>query len=116
MERTKRPGPRMTIPTQLVLRALLAEPTREMYGLEICTEAGLPSGTIHPILGRLEREHGWLTSRWEDIEPEEEGRPRRRYYRLTEGGAELARVALAQATTSIGTIGNLRPRPIGGSV
>jgi len=51
---SKKPsGPRMTITTQLVLRALLAEPTREMYGLEICAEAGLPSGTIHPILARL---------------------------------------------------------------
>jgi len=37
--------PRMTIPTQLVLRALLQDPTREMYGLEICQEAGLKSGT-----------------------------------------------------------------------
>jgi len=40
----------MTIPTQLVLRALLADPAREMYGLQICAGAGLPSGTIHPIL------------------------------------------------------------------
>jgi len=106
-------GPRMTIPTQLVLRALLAEPTREMYGLQICEQAGLPSGTIHPILARLENEHGWLTSRWEDIRPEDEGRPRRRYYRLTEDGAERARLALAQATTSVTALG-LRPRPIGG--
>lgn len=105
----------MTIPTQLVLRALLADPAREMYGLEICAAAGLPSGTIHPILGRLEREYGWLTSRWEDIQPEEEGRPRRRYYRLTEDGAEFARDALAQATTSVSAIGGLRPRPAGGS-
>ena len=106
-------GPRMTIPTQLVLRALLAEPTQEMYGLQICEQAGLPSGTIHPILARPENEHGWLMSRWEDIRPEDEGRPRRRYYRLTEDGAERARIALAQATTSITTIG-LRPRPAGG--
>ena len=106
-------GPRMTIPTQLVLRALLAEPTREMYGLQICEQAGLPSGTIHPILARLENEHGWLTSRWEDIRPEDEGRPRRRYYRLTEDGAERARIALAQATTSVAALG-LRLRPAGG--
>ena len=108
----KRAGPRMTIPTQLVLRALLAEPTREMYGLQICQAASLPSGTIHPILARLEHEHGWLNSRWEDIKPEDEGRPRRRYYQLTEDGAEFARVALAGAATSITTIG-LRPRPAG---
>lgn len=103
----------MTIPTQLVLRALLADPTQEMYGLQICERAGLPSGTIHPILARLEREHGWLESHWEDVKPEEEGRPRRRYYKLTEDGAERARIALAQASTSTTTL-SLLPHPAGG--
>jgi PadR family transcriptional regulator len=112
MASRKQPGPRMTIPTQLVLRALLAEPTQEMYGLQICAAAGLPSGTIHPILARLEG-LGWLQSRWEDASPREEGRPRRRYYRLTEDGAEQARISMAQATTSVSTIG-LRTRPAGG--
>jgi DNA-binding PadR family transcriptional regulator len=102
----------MTLPTQLVLRTMLAEPTREMYGLEICAAAGLPSGTIHPILGRFEK-LGWLESRWEDASPQQEGRPRRRYYRLTEDGAERARTALARAATSVSTIG-LRTRPAGG--
>src|ERR1700730_5492629 len=109
----KAAGPRMTIPTQLVLRALLTEPAQEMYGLQICEQAGLPSGTIHPIRARLEREHGWRTSRWEDITPRDEGRPRRRYYKLTEDGAERARIALAQAATSVTALG-LRPRPAGG--
>lgn len=102
----------MTLPTQLVLRALLADPTQEMYGLQICSEAGLPSGTIHPILSRLEH-LGWLESRWEDIDTRQEGRPRRRYYWLTEDGAERARIALAQATTPVSTIAGLRPRPAG---
>lgn len=108
----KQAGPRMTIPTQLVLRTLLAEPTREMYGLQICSAAVLPSGTIHPILARWQR-LGWLESRWEDIKPEDEGRPRRRYYKLSEDGAERARIALAQATTSVTALG-LSPRPVGG--
>jgi PadR family transcriptional regulator, regulatory protein PadR len=90
---TKGPGPRMTLPTLLVVRAMLAEPAREMYGLEICKAADLPSGTIHPVLARLER-FGWLESRWEDIEPAEEGRPRRRYYRLSPEGADRACAAL----------------------
>jgi PadR family transcriptional regulator PadR len=102
----------MTIPTQLVLRTLLAEPTQEMYGLQICTAAGLPSGTIHPILARLEGLE-WLQSRWEEASPREEGRPRRRYYRLTEDGAERARIALAQATTTVTTAG-LHTRLAGG--
>ncbi len=113
-KRKPSPGPRMTIPTQLVLRALLVEPTQEMHGLQVCTAAGLPSGTIHPILARLEREFGWLTSRWEDVVPAEEGRPRRRYYKLTEDGAARARVALAQATTSTASL-RLAPRPAGGT-
>ena len=102
----------MTLSTQLVLRTLLEDPTREMYGLEICEAAGLPSGTIHPILARLER-LGWLKSRWEDASPQEEGRPRRRYYYWSRDGAERARIALAQAATSVGSIG-LRTRPAGG--
>jgi len=102
----------MTIQVQLVLQTLLAEPAREMYGLQICTAAGLPSGTIHPILARFEG-MGWLESRWEDAIPQEEGRPRRRYYKLTEDGAERARIALAQATTSVTALG-LRPRPARG--
>ncbi len=86
----------MTIPTQRVLRALLAEPSRERYGVEIGAEAGLPSGTIHPILARLEGVR-WIESRWESIDPREQGRPARRYYRLTASGVELARQALAGA-------------------
>jgi DNA-binding PadR family transcriptional regulator len=104
----------MTIPVQLVLRAMLAEPTREMYGLQICQQAGLPSGTIHPILARLEA-LGWLQSHWEDTDPQEEGRPRRRYYKLTDDGAERARIALAEATTTATVAGlTLRPRTAGG--
>jgi PadR family transcriptional regulator PadR len=106
---SKDPTPRMTLPTQLVLRAMLAEPTREMYGLEICGEAGLPSGTIHPILARFER-LGWLESSWEDIDASAEGRPRRRYYKMTEDRAERARIALAQAATSAAAL-KLRARP-----
>jgi PadR family transcriptional regulator PadR len=113
MSMGKSPGLRMTLATQLVLRAMLAEPTREMYGLQVCREAGLPSGTAHPILARLER-LGWAESRWEDTDPQEEGRPRRRYYRLTEDGAERARIALAQATTT-GAALHLRARTAGGT-
>jgi len=103
----------MTITMQLVLRAMLSEPTREMYGLQICQEAGLPSGTIHPILARLEG-LGWAESRWEEANPQHEGRPRRRYYRFTRDGAERARIALAQATTSTAAL-RLVPRTAGGT-
>jgi PadR family transcriptional regulator, regulatory protein PadR len=88
---------RMTQALQLVLQAMLLNPTHEMYGLQICDAAGLPSGTIHPILARLERVE-WLESRWEDVDPSDEGRPRRRYYRLSPEGAEKAKAALRAAS------------------
>ncbi|MEU8404516.1 PadR family transcriptional regulator [Nonomuraea sp. NPDC048892] len=88
----------MTIPTQLVLRALLEDPTREMYGVEICQAAGLAPGTIHPILARFEG-IGWLESHFEDADPHKLGRPRRRYYRLSRDGVAKARDALSPIAT-----------------
>jgi PadR family transcriptional regulator PadR len=101
--------PRMTIPTQLVLRALFADPSQERYGVEIGHAAGLPSGSVHPFLARLEGV-GWLTSRWEEIDPRAEGRPARRYYRLTPDGLELARAALARAYQASARPAWLRPQ------
>ena len=104
----------MTLPTQLVLQALLENPTQEMYGLEVCAAAGLPSGTIHPILARLERV-GWLHSSWEQIDPRVEGRPRRRYYRLDPNSIALVRAALARARVTTPGVSRLRPGLAGGS-
>ena len=87
----------MTLQTQLVLRALLEDPARERYGLELSGSINLPSGTIYPILARLEQV-GWVESSWEDPSVHESaGRPRRRLYRMTSDGAEQARAALAKA-------------------
>jgi len=108
-----RRGPRMTLPTQLVLGVLLDDPSSERYGLEICQAAGLPSGTVHPILARLET-CGWMTSRWEDVDPSEQGRPRRRYYQLNPDSIALAQAAVARARTSLTRLGLLRPHLAGG--
>lgn len=87
---------RMTVQTLLVLQALMHDPGRELYGLELSEETGLLPGTAYPILLRLENE-GWVTSRWEDIDPAAEKRPARRYYRLTASGATQASGAIATA-------------------
>jgi DNA-binding PadR family transcriptional regulator len=105
----------MTQTTQAVLRALLERPSDQMYGLEICAKAELPSGTIHPILARLEK-LGWLESSWEEIDPHAQGRPRRRYYKLSADGAERARNALDRATESRAALRRLRPGMSGGGV
>jgi DNA-binding PadR family transcriptional regulator len=87
---------RITQSTELVLQALLADPEREHYGSRLGSAAALPSGTVHPILARLERA-GWVGSRWEEIDPAETGRPRRRYYRLTPDGRREATAAVFRA-------------------
>jgi PadR family transcriptional regulator, regulatory protein PadR len=87
---------RLTVQVLLVLQALLHEPGRELYGLELVDETGLQPGTAYPILLRLEDE-GWVTSRWEDIDPHAEKRPARRYYQLTAGGAVRASTAVTGA-------------------
>lgn len=101
----------MTQTTQAVLRALLEDPAKDLYGLEICGATGLPSGTVHPILARFEA-LGWLDSAWEQVDPREQGRPRRRYYRLNAKGISLARDALARAYESRSRI-LTRLRPAG---
>jgi DNA-binding PadR family transcriptional regulator len=86
----------MTMQTLLILQALLKDPARELYGLELAEDTGLLPGTAYPILLRLES-HGWITSRWEDIDPHAAKRPARRYYRLTASGAAQASAAFAAA-------------------
>ena len=92
-------GVRMTLQTQLLLRAFLADPQQRRYGLELCDMVGLTSGTIYPILARLEQ-IGWLESDWEEVATAADGRPRRRIYRLTRDGAEQVGEALARTHRS----------------
>jgi DNA-binding PadR family transcriptional regulator len=86
----------MTLQTQLVLRALLDERGVELYGLDLIKKTGLGPGTVYPILKRLEKER-WLTSRWERVDPSDEARPARRYYRMTGDGVVDGLRALAAA-------------------
>lgn len=86
---------RLTHATALILQALA---TGRRHGFQIMEVSGLPSGTVYPVLRRLERELA-VESEWEDEETAREaGRRTRRVYNLTEGGqllAERARQRLA---------------------
>jgi DNA-binding PadR family transcriptional regulator len=85
---------RVTTAVAKVLAALLADPEADRYGLDLMHESGLPSGTLYPIMVRLQRV-GWIEAYWEDLDPAEAGRPARRYYRLTPIGVTHARTELA---------------------
>ena len=103
-------APRMTGPTKAVLGVLLDQPDGVHYGLAIGALTTLPSGTVHPILARLEG-LGWVSSSWEDIDPADAGRPRRRHYRLTAAGATAARAALARADATRARLVARAPSP-----
>jgi DNA-binding MarR family transcriptional regulator len=80
---------RMSLQTLKVLEAFLEHPTAELSGADVHKRSGIASGTLYPILLRLESA-GWFVSRWEDIDPSSAGRPRRRLYRLTRNGLARA--------------------------
>jgi DNA-binding PadR family transcriptional regulator len=58
------------------------------HGYELCRLAGIKSGTLYPLLIRLESQ-GYLEAEWQS--PTESGRPPRHAYRLTVAGRRLAR-------------------------
>lgn len=70
------------------------------FGLDVMDATGLPSGTVYPTLARMEGRR-FVESEWEDEETARaDGRPRRRYYRLTPEGAR----GLAEALERLGQI------------
>jgi PadR family transcriptional regulator PadR len=72
------------------------------YGFDIMERIGLPSGTVYPILRRLE-EAGLILARWEPEPAQELQRPQRRYYKLTRTGERI----LAQASLRYPLLENL---------
>lgn len=90
-----------------LLSVMLEDPRAEYYGLELCRRAELLSGTVYPLLRRLEQ-RGWLTARLEDVDSTAAGRPPRVLYRLTGEGERAARAevfAVRQALTRPWTAG-----------
>jgi len=84
---------RLTRPTIAVLEVLLTSTDDSpAWGLSICRDSDLGSGTVYPILDRLQS-RGWITS-WSESDPHP-GRPARRYYELTGTGRRMAGEALA---------------------
>ena len=84
---------RLTKPTLAVLTVLMnAGPDDRIWGFRLCEEADLGSGTVYPLLERLEHS-GVVRSFWEDPPPTD--RPRRRYYELTGAGRQEVATAIA---------------------
>lgn len=69
--------------TLALLTALLRRAQAWHYGYELLKATGVKSGTLYPILARLQR-GGWLEQRWEKSSAP--GRPPRHLYRLSRQG------------------------------
>jgi PadR family transcriptional regulator, regulatory protein PadR len=79
--------PRIPSPQTLsVLGALARDPAEWRYGYDLGVELGLKSGSLYPILIRLD-DRGLLESSWDAGPP---GKPARHLYRLTAAGLEEA--------------------------
>lgn len=81
---------RLSYQALLVLRVFLDKPRKMLCGADLLKITNLSTGTLYPILLRFER-YRLLESEWEDVKPDEAGRPRRRLYKITPYGAQTAR-------------------------
>ena len=86
-------------PAACRLLSELAAPWSWRHGYDLARATGLKSGTLYPLLMRLNAE-GLLEAEWRS--PAEPGRPPRHVYRLSEAGLQVAR-ALDEAPTVTGT-------------
>ncbi len=91
-----------------VLDVFLDDPTGNHYGFRIAKDAAIQTGTLYPIMARLE-DAGWLTGRWQD-EDNTRG-PRKRLYTLTPEGLNRAPAVVASRAKipQRRTRGHLRP-------
>ena len=92
--------PNRSAETRMLLTALLLQPRSWHYGYELSKRTGLKSGTLYPLLIRL-NDQGLLESKW--IEPGTPGKPPRHAYKLSPSG-----LAFARETTQSATLGDGR--------
>ena len=96
----------VTLPSLTGVLILQALAQGYRFGFDIMQVTGLPSGTIYPALRRLESLE-LVASDWEkDVNARKEGRPRRRYYTLT----QIGRRQLKESEARIQAVGRLIPR------
>jgi len=97
-------------PATLDVLEVLIEAADELHGFALAKAAHRPTGSVYLILSRLE-EAGWVESNWETANTQNEGRPRRRFYRLTPGGFAVARETLTKRRSKSVSRGAQQWRP-----
>jgi PadR family transcriptional regulator PadR len=95
-----------------VPRVFLEDPSQPRYGYELMRRTGLASGSLYPMLARLE-EARWLTRGKEDIDPHVKGPPPRLHYTISGDTIAAARLQLAALSDQYRppALARARPRP-----
>ena len=101
--------PRMAV----VLKVFLGDPGQPRYGFELMKLTGMASGSLYPMLARLEAA-GWLSRGRENIDPHAAGRPARTNYTITGTAVTAARIQLAALSEQFRPPLPGRMRPEGG--
>ncbi|MEV6002170.1 PadR family transcriptional regulator [Streptomyces griseomycini] len=89
---------KITSATLDVMEALLST-AEDVHGYAIARAAGKPTGSVYPILARLQSAD-MLESHWETEEPTP-GVPRKKFYRLTPNGREAVRSIVLERRGSL---------------
>lgn len=109
----RRAGVLLPIEEAILLAGLgwLSAGVPEFHGFALAEALGeggldgrlLGHGTLYKALARLERD-GLLESWWEEVDPVEVGRPRRRLYRVTGGASAAVATSRSLISTSRPTV------------
>lgn len=89
--------PRALSQQALAVVAILADTHEWHHGYDLMARAGVQSGTLYPLLMRLEAQ-GMLQARW--VDSPEPGRPPRHVYKLTPAGRDWV-VSLADSLAAL---------------
>jgi DNA-binding PadR family transcriptional regulator len=84
---------RVTQPTIKIARFLADLKASSTWGLQICTETQLGSGSVYSVLDRFES-YGWVESFWE--EDNNRRGARRRLYKVTSVGKKSLQQLVAE--------------------
>lgn len=96
---------RVTKPTLKVVNFLNGLKGTSTWGLQICAETGLGSGSVYSVLDRFEG-YGWVESYWE--EDNSRRGARRRLYKVTPIGTGSLKQLLADHAPVASPIRNLK--------
>jgi DNA-binding PadR family transcriptional regulator len=84
-----------------IIQTFLEDPEARLFATELMKAAGIGSGSLYPALARMQAE-GWIEQESEDSDvAKTEGRPARRYFRMTGKGALEAHAALVDLSNAV---------------